>query len=161
MHDVLPTFASLAGANLPEGRTLDGIDASGVWLGKEGAKGHEVFHYFRSFELQAIRRGSWKLHFGTAAPVKEKGKAGQRPVGLALFNLGSDLGEKTNVAEANPEVVKELQALAAAMDADLGVKADSQGPGVRPLGRVEHPEPFLDHEGKVRANAVGTVDQFP
>jgi arylsulfatase A len=161
MHDVLPTFASLAGGKLPAGRTLDGIDASGVWLGKEGAKGHETFHYFRSFELQAIRRGSWKLHFGTAAPAKEKGKAGQRPVGLALFNLDSDLGETTNVAEANPEVVKELQALAAAMDADLGVKADSQGPGVRPLGRMEHPEPFLDHEGKVRANAVGKVDQFP
>jgi arylsulfatase A len=163
MHDVLPTFASLAGGKLPLGRQLDGIDASGVWLGKEGAKGHEVFHYFRGFELQAIRRGSWKLHFGTAAASKAKGKGGNggRPVGLALFNLESDLSETTNVAEANPEVVKELQALAAAMDADLGLKADSQGPGVRPLGRVEHPEPFLDHEGKVRANAVGKVDQFP
>jgi hypothetical protein len=82
-------------------------------------------------------------------------------VGLALFNLESDLGEKNNVADTNPEVLKELEALAAAMDADLGVKADSQGPGVRPLGRVEHPEPFLDHEGKVRANAVGKVEQFP
>jgi arylsulfatase A len=161
MHDVLPTFASIAGGKLPGGRKLDGIDASGVWLGKEGAEGHEVFHYFRGFELQAIRRGSWKLHFGTVAPVKEKGKAGQRPVGTALFNLDSDLGETTNVAETNTEVVKELQALAAAMDADLGVKGDSQGPGVRHLGRVEHPEPFLDHEGKVRANAVGKVDQFP
>lgn len=163
MHDVLPTFASLAGGKLPGGRTLDGIDASGVWLGKDGAQGHEVFHYFRGFELQAIRRGSWKLHFGTVAPVKEKGKGGTggRPVGLALFNLDSDPGETTNVVEANPEVVKELQALAAAMDADLGVKADSQGPGVRPLGRVEHPEPFLNHEGKVRANAVGAADRFP
>jgi arylsulfatase A len=161
MHDVLPTFASLAGVKGPDGRKLDGIDASGVWLGKEGAKGHETFHYFRGFELQAIRRGPWKLHFGTAGPVKAKGNAGQRPVGLALFNLEFDLGEKNNVADTNPEVVKELQALAAAMDADLGVKVDSQGPGVRPLGRVEHPEPFLDHEGKVRANAVGKVEQFP
>jgi hypothetical protein len=47
------------------------------------------------------------------------------------------------------------------MDADLGVKADSKGPGVRPLGRVEHPEPFLDLEGRVRANAVGKQDRFP
>jgi arylsulfatase A len=161
MHDVLPTFASLAGAKVPGGRKLDGIDASGVWLGKEGSKGHETFHYFRGFELQAIRRGPWKLHFGTATAPKEKGKAGQRPVGPALFNLESDLGEKTNLAETNPEVVKELEALAAAMDADLGIKADSRGPGVRPLGRVEHPEPFLDHQAKVRANAVGTSDRFP
>jgi len=161
MHDVLPTFAALAGAQLPGGRKLDGIDASGVWLGKEGAKGHETFHYFRGFELQAIRRGPWKLHFGTPEPVKAKGKAGARPVGLALFNLESDPGETKNLAETNPEVVKELQALAAAMDADLGTKADSRGSGVRPLGRVENPEPFLDHEGRVRANAVGTADRFP
>jgi arylsulfatase A-like enzyme len=161
MHDVLPTFASLAGAGLPAGRKLDGIDASGVWLGKEGAQGHEVFHYFRGFELQAIRRGAWKLHFGTAAPPKEKGKAGQRPVGLALFNLDSDPGEKTNVAEANPGVVKALQALAAAMDADLGIGVESQGPGVRPLGRVENPLPFLDHEGRPRPDALGRQDRFP
>lgn len=161
MHDVLPTFASLAGAAMSSDRKLDGIDASGVWLGKEGAQGHEVFHYFRGFELQAIRRGSWKLHFGTAAPPKEKGKAGQRPVGLALFNLDSDPGEKTNVAEANPGVVKELQALAAAMDADLGIGVDSQGPGVRTLGRVENPLPFLDHEGRPRPDALGRQDRFP
>lgn len=161
MHDVLPTFASLAGAALSSDRKLDGIDASGVWLGKEGAKGHEVFHYFRGFELQAIRRGPWKLHFGTSAPPKEKGKAGQRPVGLALFNLDSDPGEATNVAEANPGVVKELQALAATMDADLGIGADSQGPGVRPLGRVENPLPFLDHEGRPRPDALGKQDRFP
>lgn len=163
MHDVFPTFAALAGAKVPDDRTLDGIDASGVWLGKEGAKGHETFHYFRGLELQAIRRGPWKLHFGTAAPLKEKGKGGNgsRPVGLALFHLESDPGETTNVAEANPEVIKELEALAAEMDAALGVKADSKGPGVRPLGRVEHPEPFLDLEGRVRANAVGKQDRFP
>lgn len=161
MHDVLPTFAALAGAALPADRKLDGIDASGVWLGKEGAKGHETFHYFRGFELQAVRRGKWKLHFGTAAPPKEKGKAGARPVGLALFDLATDPGEKTNLAEANPEVVKDLQALAAEMDADLGIGADSQGPGVRPLGRVENPLPFLDHEGRPRPDALGKQDRFP
>ena len=57
--------------------------------------------------------------------------------------------------------MKKLQERRGAMDAALGVMAESQGPGVRPLGRVEHPEPFLDHEGKVRANAVGKVEQFP
>lgn len=47
------------------------------------------------------------------------------------------------------------------MDADLGIKPDSKGPGVRPLGRVENPEPFMDHQGKVRANAVGAAEIFP
>lgn len=152
MHDVLPTFAALAGSKPPADRKLDGIDVSGVWLGKEGAQGHEVFHYFRGFQLEAIRRGPWKLHFGTA-----KNKAPH----LALYHLESDIGEKNNVAAENPGVVKELQQLAATMDADLGTKPDSKGPGVRPLGRVEKPEPFLDHQGRVRANAVATAEIFP
>lgn len=169
MHDILPTFAALAGAKIPDGHRLDGLDVSGVFLGKSDAKGHEVFHYFRGFELQAIRQGSWKLHFGATVPANAKGNAnakakggnGGRPVGLALFDLESDPGELTNVADAHPEIVKQLRDLAAVMDADLGTKQDSKGPGVRPLGRFEHPEPFLDHEGKVRANALGVQERFP
>ncbi|MCB1203142.1 MAG: sulfatase [Verrucomicrobiae bacterium] len=165
MHDILPTFAALAGAKIPDGHRLDGLDVSGVFLGREGAKGHEVFHYFRGFELQAIRQGNWKLHFGTnaAANANGKGKGGNggRPVGLALFDLEADPGEMTNVADNRPEIVKQLKDLAAVMDADLGIKPDSQGPGVRPLGRVEHPEPFINHEGKVRANALGVRSEFP
>lgn len=163
MFDVLPTFAAIAGAEPPAGRKLDGIDASGIWLGKDGAKGHEVFHYFRGFEMEAIRRGPWKLHFGTAKANPAKGKGGKdaRPDGLALFNLESDLGETTNVAEANPQIVAELQALAAEMDADLGIKPNSKGPGVRPLGRVENPEPFINPDGKVRADASGRAERFP
>ena len=152
MHDVLPTFAVLAGSKPPAERKLDGIDVSGVWLGKEGAAGHEVFHYFRGFQLEAIRRGPWKLHFGTA-----KNKVPD----LALYHLESDIGETKNVAAENPEIIKQLQQLAADMESDLGIKPDSKGPGVRPLGRVEKPEPFIDHHGKVRANAVGDAEIFP
>jgi hypothetical protein len=58
-----------------------------------------------------------------------------------LYNLDSDLGETTDVSAVHPEVVKRLQDLAARMDADLG--ATRQGPGVRPPGRVNDPQPLL------------------
>jgi hypothetical protein len=65
-----------------------------------------------------------------------------------LYNLEADIGESKNVADANPEVVTRLQALADATKADLG--ADGSGPGVRPLGKVANPLPLIDREGKIR-----------
>jgi len=54
-----------------------------------------------------------------------------------LYNLETDLGERDDVAAQHPDIVKRLQALVAAMDKDLGAK--SNGPGVRPSGRVARP----------------------
>ena len=168
MMDILPTFAKLGGGQAPAGRKLDGLDISPVLLGEAGAKGHTDFCYFRGFNLQAVRSGPWKLHFGrpaagVAGKAKKKGSRkpnpNAQPIGLQLFNLDSDIGESKNVADAHPDVVKRLQALAEAMNADLGDK--DQGPGVRPLGRVANPQPFIDHEGNVRANAVGDRKHFP
>ncbi|MBI5773684.1 MAG: sulfatase [Verrucomicrobia bacterium] len=175
MLDILPTFAKLGGGKVPTDRKLDGLDISPVLLGEAGAKGHEVFHYFRGFKLEAIRSGPWKLHFGVGAGVpaknakdaKKKGtqKAAPKanpsapPASLQLFNLDSDLGESLNVAAANPDVVKKLRALADAMKDDLGL--DGIGPGCRPLGRVANPQPLIGKDGAVRADAVGKQKRLP
>ncbi len=166
MFDILPTFAGLAGGQAPTDRKLDGLDISPVLFGAPGAKGHADFCFFSGFNLQAVRSGPWKLHFGTpaagaAGKAKNKAAASPRaqPAGLQLFNLESDIGESKNVAEARPDVVRRLQALADAMHADLGTR--EAGPGVRPLGRSADPQPFLDHDGTVRAGAVGSCGHFP
>jgi len=127
MIDVLPTLAALAGARLPEGRKLDGVDQSALLLGTAptDAPPRSEFHFFRGPTLEAVRRGPWKLHLA-------KGE---------LYDVTTDLGEAKNVAQTNGAAVAELRALAAAMDADLGAK--DVGPGVRPLGRVERPQPLL------------------
>jgi len=36
-----------------------------------------------------------------------------------LFNLSKDVGEKNNLAQAKPEIVKELQARMEALDAEI------------------------------------------
>lgn len=169
-HDLLPTLAALGGGTVPTDRRLDGMDLSPVLLGAADAKGHTVFPYFRGFELQALREGPWKLHFGVPptpaqAKGKDKGKGkakgnpNGRPTGLQLYHLEDDPGETRDVAAEHPDVVSRLQALAAEMDADLG--RTERGPGIRPLGRVEQPEPFIHQDGTVRANAVGQKAAFP
>jgi arylsulfatase A len=166
MFDLLPTFVKLAGGQLPAGRQLDGRDIAPLLLGEKDAKGHDEFFYFRGLNLEAVRSGPWKLHFGAAAPAAgnakkaaPKANPNAPPAGLQLFNLDTDPGETANVAAAHPDVVKRLQALAATMDADLG--RANIGPGVRALGRVNSPQPFITSDGAVRADAVGRHKNLP
>lgn len=142
MFDVLPTFAALAGAKLPADRKLDGVDITAHLQGVKDAKpAHETFYYFRGLRLEAVRHGDWKLQ--VASPAK-KAKGFQRQ----LYNLRTDIGESTDLEATNPEVVRQLEGLIAAMKDDLGV--DGIGPGCRPLGKVKDARPIIDRDGKVR-----------
>jgi hypothetical protein len=58
-----------------------------------------------------------------------------------LYNLDQDLGENTDVADKNPDVVKKMLGLIDRMDKDLGVQR--KGPGVRPCGSVSNPKPLI------------------
>ncbi len=155
MFDVLPTLVKLAGGKVPSDRKIDGGDIWPVLVGDAGAKSpHDVFYFFRGFKLEAVRSGPWKLHLSAAdrAPAKNaKNKGGAKGAtdGVQLYNLDSDIGESQNVAEANPDVVKRLRAVADAMKDDLGL--DGVGLGVRPLGRVANPQPLISKDGKIRA----------
>jgi arylsulfatase A-like enzyme len=131
MMDVLPTFARLAKAKLPTDRVLDGVDLWPALIGE--GQPRQAFHYFRGAQLQAVRLGAWKLHL-------EKGE---------LYQLEDDIGEATDQAAAQPAVVEQLRALAAAMADDLGV--DEFGPGCRPLGRYPNPQPLISSDGTIRA----------
>jgi len=134
MMDILPTFAALAGAKLPDGRKLDGVDLSStLFESPEQKPARDHFYYFRGFTLEAVRSGPWKLHL----------KSGE------LYHLGDDIGEAKNVAAGQPEVVAHLRQMAEAMKEDLGV--EGIGAGCRPLGRVEDPQPLINAEGRIRA----------
>ncbi|WP_395750687.1 sulfatase [Prosthecobacter sp.] len=131
--DWLPTFGALAKSKSVGELKLDGKDISPVLLGKKEAKGHDVFHYYSGFNLQAVRSGPWKLHLGS----KE------------LYHLEEDIGEAKNVAADHADIVEKLQKLAEKMKADLGDKTNN-APGVRALGRVENPQPLIGADGTVR-----------
>ena len=143
MCDILPTFASLAGAPRPAGRRLDGVDQSPILKGDPKAHPRDTFLYHRGFVLEAVRSGAWKLHLA-------KGE---------LYNLETDVGEARNVAADNADIVHRLTAIAAATDGDLG--REGIGPGCRPLGRVANAAPLIAADGTVRADAIGPKPKFP
>jgi arylsulfatase A-like enzyme len=123
--DVLPTLVGLAGGTVPADNKIDGKDIWPLLSGRTNDSPHEALFYFNGSRLEAVRAGAWKLR------IENK----------QLYNLDHDIGETTNVAKHNPEVVARLMTLVEQMGADLGLRAN--GPGVRKPARVKRPKPLL------------------
>jgi arylsulfatase A-like enzyme len=108
--DLTPTIAALTGTPLPAGRPMDGVDLSPALL-RGAPSPRDTFAFWRDAELYAFRKGPWKAHFIT------RGAYGRGPARTVhdvpeLYHLGNDPGERWNVAAANPDVLRELTALA-------------------------------------------------
>ncbi|MCH7630820.1 MAG: hypothetical protein IIC07_02875 [Proteobacteria bacterium] len=117
------------------------VFSEGTSIGEKNAKSpHEAYYYYFRDQLQAVRAGKWKLHLPRAARRRRNQKTAAR-LPARLYNLDTDIGEKTNVAAANPDVVKRLTDLANLARADLG---DGKKPGKhqRAAGHVKNPKPL-------------------
>ena len=114
--DFLPTFAKLAGAELPTTQPVDGTDVSPLFHGKALAERSIFWHYplylqgrgltidvpggktysWRGFPSTSVRRGKWKaIHFFETDTI-------------ALYDLESDPGESKDVSKQYPEVAARL-----------------------------------------------------
>jgi len=146
MFDVLPTFTALAGGKAPAERKLDGADIWPLLTGQKDAKpAHETFLYYRGLVLEGVRHDDWKLHFPSPAKKDAKDTKDAKP---RLYDLKTDIGETKDVAADHPDVVKMLEAIAAATKDDLG--RDGIGPGCRELGKVKEARPLIDKDGNIR-----------
>lgn len=139
--DCLPTFAALAGTHPPTDRIIDGHDIRPLFFGEANAKSpYEAFYYYQMDQLQAVRKGPWKLFVPLEGfqrhPHFTKGQS-KKPL---LFNLLTDIGSEKNVAAEHSEIVEELTKLAEKARQDLG-DANQPGKNQRPPGRIENPKP--------------------
>ena len=97
--DFLPTFSELAGTKAPT--EIDGISIAPILLGKpEEQEQHKALYweFHARGSNQAVRMGRWKaVRFGNT------GK-------LELYDLRTDPGETTDVADRHPDVVARIKA---------------------------------------------------
>jgi len=91
--DMYPTFASLAGAKIPDNKKLDGVDILPLLLHGEKLPQRAVF--WKIGYRSAIRKGQWKLVM--------HGKNERE-----LYNLNDDIGETNDLSENHPKVVSEM-----------------------------------------------------
>ena len=135
--DVVPTLLAATEAPAPKNE-IDGVSFLSVLKSGQPAS-RDSFAYYYGDRLEAVRKGKWKLHLPHAyrsyvdmIPAELDGypaKTHQLQIGFSLYDLEKDPGEKEDLAAAQPEVVKELQAFADSERKRLDA-------GKRPVGRL-------------------------
>jgi len=130
--DLLPTFLEAAGVNRGDiDHSLDGtslvpllkesgqIDRSAIfwhfpgYLDRPVIRGRalDVRTGFRTRPISVIRRGDWKLHLFHEEWVLDGGQSKLPENGaVELYNLKSDLGEREDLAAAEPKIRDQLLA---------------------------------------------------
>ena len=106
--DLFPTLSEIVGASLPTDRIYDGVSLLPLLDDQPLQRAAETpFYYFNCENLQAVRRGDWKLHLPRTKeqlPFWEREKGFGELKEPMLYNLKSDQAETTNVAAEYPEV---------------------------------------------------------
>jgi arylsulfatase A-like enzyme len=98
--DILPTACAIAGAKADP--DADGVNLLPHLTSEATTAPHEAL-YWRFGPQKAVRKGKWKLVDWRDFDTKQQS-------GWQLYDLTKDLGEKNNLAKAEPQIVAELSA---------------------------------------------------
>lgn len=146
--DILPTIVEATGAKLPK-RRIDGVSVLEVLKGNTAINPRTSFlYYYRKNNLEAVRDENWKLVFPHPGRTYEGFAAGKdgMPGGAnenfgfegGLYDLRRDPGERYNVMNDNPEVVKRLTQIADEARQDIGDDlTKSEGKNRRTIGKIK------------------------
>ena len=127
--DLLPTLAAAAGAQLPAGQVLDGENLLPLLRDPAARLARAaIFQHFpgylgagpgqwRTTPVSLIHEGDWKL-----MEFLEDGR-------LELYNLREDVGERVNLASAQPERARALHARLIAWRREVNAPLPTPNPG--------------------------------
>ena len=96
--DIMPTLLAIVGGKGSPDKPFDGKDAMATIADGKPSPHDDILINVEAFR-GAIRKGNWKLIKIALLPGKTE-----------LFDLSKDPGEKENVADKHPDVVKDLEA---------------------------------------------------
>jgi arylsulfatase A-like enzyme len=114
--DLTASMLAAAGATVPAGTRLDGVDLVPILAGRAPEVERTLFWRIAGAvrQQQAVRSGRWKL-------VVDQG----RPL---LFDLAADIGERTDVIARHRDVATRLQSALRTWQAEVDAEAKSRQP---------------------------------
>lgn len=130
--DLLPTFAAVARATLPQVE-LDGRDATDFLTGKSSLSPRKEFFYYSGCLLTGMRSGQWKLVLPRSKSPPGLGWWGRMIDSVSepqLFDLLNDVAETRNVAAEHADMVSTMMQRIEMARSELG-DIDRIGQGVR------------------------------
>lgn len=147
--DLLPTLAAITDAQLSDNK-IDGVDISSLLNGDfESTPRETILYYYGKNNLNAVRKGNWKLVLPhTYKSYNEKsgndGYQGKRIEMVVekpeLYNMMRDPGERYNVIDNYPEIVKELMVVVEQARNELGDTNIGKEKGIenREIGQINN-----------------------
>jgi arylsulfatase A len=120
--DILPTVANLSGGSVPQDRIIDGVDLTDFLLGKQEQSPRQTFYFYEREQLQAVRKGDWKLHLPMNNRYVYFWKEDTFDMPAVLYNINHDYAEQNNQVKEKTEILNELLELAEKARNDLGDK---------------------------------------
>ena len=146
--DFLPTFAEIVDYDLDTSRKIDGKSIYKLLTeGEDPDLSDRAFYYYYRDQLQAVRKGNWKLFLPLDVKQTRWNEIlNEGPGQMAkLVNLESDLQEQHNLSLEYPGKLQELTELADMIRLDLGDN-DLQGKNQRSAGWVDNPQYLIMNE---------------
>ena len=109
LTDVFATVAEIAGTEAPKNAAEDSFSILPLLRGEGWTSPRAPVIHHSSGGMFAIRDGQWKLVLGNGSGGREqpKGKPFEKP--YQLFDLSSDLSERTNVIAEHADVAAGLE----------------------------------------------------
>jgi len=111
--DLLPTFAELAGISVPQDRELDGTSLRGLLLENAELPKRQLFFGYEPKLGTAMRDGAWKMIV--------KGDK------LELYDLGHDIGERSNLIEKHPDRTQAMRKAIETWKREVEAEANLEG----------------------------------
>ncbi|MGJ8639188.1 MAG: sulfatase-like hydrolase/transferase [Opitutaceae bacterium] len=119
--DLFPTVSEIIGEPLPTDRVYDGVSLFPLFDEQPISRvTDEPFYYYNNTNLQAVRKGAWKLHVPRTAEQRPWWDQQAANANYRLYDLDSDPNEANDVSGSNQTVVDELTLLADAIRLELG-----------------------------------------
>ena len=143
--DIFPTIAKIIQTELPKNK-IDGKNVLPYLKGTPVKPIREYFFYYDLEDLRAVRHKNWKYIYPHRYQSVVNGVVGKdgfpgKPKWIdfpgGLYNLRQDPGERVNLEDAHPDIVKMLKKEADIMRKKLGDKSlGIKGNEIRPAGKI-------------------------